>query len=164
MDRFPPTAKGLQAKGYKYWYPQWLSQTWISLLFQLEILGCDSLTLGYRPAEVALALLATNFQQRASLQPGHSSALMGFISELQKYCNVSPFHNCAKIIPSCLKQSSLPKRQMIILPQRISRLCPGSTQSRDPGLILHLLPWWRNLWKRLFPSDSGTEDWWKETA
>jgi hypothetical protein len=47
------------------------------------------MTLGYRPAEVALALLAANFQQRAALQPGHSSALMGFISELQKYCNVS---------------------------------------------------------------------------
>ena len=59
------------------------------LLHQLEILACDSLTLQYRPAEVALALLATNFQQRASREPGHSTALMGFISELQKYCNVS---------------------------------------------------------------------------
>jgi len=45
--------------------------------------------LGYRQAEVALALLATDFQQRAGQQPAHSSALMGFISELQKYCNVS---------------------------------------------------------------------------
>ena len=62
----------------------------MSLFFilQLEILACDSLTLGYRPAEVALALLATDFQQRAGQQPAHSSALMGFISELQKYCNV----------------------------------------------------------------------------
>ena len=59
------------------------------LLHQLEILACDSLTLQYRPAEVALALLATNFQQRATREPGHSTALMGFISELQKYCNVS---------------------------------------------------------------------------
>jgi len=61
------------------------------LLHQLEILACDSLTLQYRPAEVALALLATNFQQRASREPGHSTALMGFISELQKYCNVRIF-------------------------------------------------------------------------
>jgi hypothetical protein len=59
------------------------------LLHQLEILACDSLTLQHRPAEVALALLATNFQQRATREPGHSTALMGFISELQKYCNVS---------------------------------------------------------------------------
>ena len=59
------------------------------LLHQLEILACDSLTLQHRPAEVALALLAANFQQRATREPGHATALMGFISELQKYCNVS---------------------------------------------------------------------------
>jgi hypothetical protein len=52
-------------------------------------LACDSLTLSYRPAEVALALLAADFQQRSTLQPAHSGALMGFISELQKYCNVN---------------------------------------------------------------------------
>lgn len=70
------------------------------LLHQLEILGCDSLTLGYRPAEVALALLATDFQQRATAHPGHSSALMGFISELQKYCNISSgsFVNCLGVV------------------------------------------------------------------
>ena len=61
------------------------------LLHQLEILACDSLTLQHRPAEVALALLAANFQQRATREPGHATALMGFISELQKYCNVSGF-------------------------------------------------------------------------
>ena len=61
------------------------------LLHQLEILACDSLTLQHRPAEVALALLAANFQQRATREPGHATALMGFISELQKYCNVSYF-------------------------------------------------------------------------
>ena len=62
------------------------------LLHQLEILSCDSLTLAHRPSEVALALLATCFQHRAAKSPqdsGHSTALMGFISELQKYCNVS---------------------------------------------------------------------------
>ena len=59
------------------------------LLHQLEILACDSLSLAYRPCEVALALLTTDFQQRVAKEPRHSSALMGFVSELQKYCNVS---------------------------------------------------------------------------
>jgi len=70
------------------------------MLHQLEILACDTLTLQHRPAEVALALLATNFQQRATREPGHSTALMGFISELQKYCNItsSSFVNCLGIV------------------------------------------------------------------
>jgi cyclin G2 len=70
------------------------------LLHQLEILACDSLTLQHRPAEVALSLLATNFQHRATKEPGHSSALMGFISELQKYCNIpaSNFVSCLGIV------------------------------------------------------------------
>ena len=59
------------------------------LLHQLEILACDSNSLAYRPCEVALALLTTYFQQRVAKEPSHSSALMGFVSELQKYCNVS---------------------------------------------------------------------------
>ena len=59
------------------------------LLHQLEILACDSLSLAYRPCETALALLTTYFQQRVAKEPSHSSALMGFVSELQKYCNVS---------------------------------------------------------------------------
>jgi len=70
------------------------------LLHQLEILACDSLTLQHRPAEVALALLAANFQQRATREPGHATALMGFISELQKYCNIpsSSFVSCLGIV------------------------------------------------------------------
>merc|ERR1719225_2012906 len=70
------------------------------LLNQLEILACDSLTLQLRPAEVALALLAANFQQRATREPGHATALMGFISELQKYCNIpsSSFVSCLGIV------------------------------------------------------------------
>ena len=62
------------------------------LLHQLEILACDSLSLAYRPCEIALALLTTYFQQRVAEEPSHSSALMGFVSELQKYCNVSIFN------------------------------------------------------------------------
>merc|ERR1711963_149693 len=70
------------------------------LLHQLEILACDSLTLRHRPAEVALALLAANFQQRATREPGHATALMGFISELQKYCNIpsGSFVSCLGIV------------------------------------------------------------------
>lgn len=70
------------------------------LLHQLEILACDSLTLQHRPAEVALALLAANFQQRATREPGHATALMGFISELQKYCNIpsGSFVSCLGIV------------------------------------------------------------------
>ncbi|QQP32514.1 Cyclin-G2, partial [Caligus rogercresseyi] len=34
------------------------------LLHQLEILACDSVTLQFRPSEVALALLAAEFQTR----------------------------------------------------------------------------------------------------
>jgi len=59
------------------------------LLHQLEILACDSLTLKFRPCEVALALLTTDFQRRAGKKPGLTNALMGFITELQKYCNIS---------------------------------------------------------------------------
>ena len=68
------------------------------LLHQLEILACDSNSLAYRPCEVALALLTTYFQQRVAMEPSHSSALMGFVSELQKYCNVSTNLNNFKLI------------------------------------------------------------------
>lgn len=74
------------------------------LLHQLEILVCDSNTLAYRPAEVALALLATDFQRRSELHPGHTNALMGFISELQKYCNIPAdnFVSCLGIVVDLL--------------------------------------------------------------
>ena len=68
------------------------------LLHQLEILACDSLSLAYRPCEIALALLTTYFQQRVAEEPSHSSALMGFVSELQKYCNVSIFKRFENIV------------------------------------------------------------------
>jgi len=90
------------------------------LLHQLEILACDSLTLQHRPAEVALALLATNFQQRATREPGHSTALMGFISELQKYCNIpsSSFVNCLGIVVNQLdkynSETTVAHRQRLV--------------------------------------------------
>merc|ERR1712029_1084182 len=82
--------------------------------------ACDSLTLQYRPAEVASALLATNFQQRATREPGHSTALMGFISELQKYCNIpsSSFVNCLGIVVNQLdkynSETTVAHRQRLV--------------------------------------------------
>lgn len=58
------------------------------LLQQLEILSSNSRSLAYRPAEVALSLIAADFQSMAEVHPGHSATLMGFINELQKFCNI----------------------------------------------------------------------------
>jgi len=65
------------------------------LLHQLEILVCDSSTLKYRPCEVALALLCTEFQRQCGDHPDTTPALMGFVSELQKYCNISSSEFCS---------------------------------------------------------------------
>lgn len=74
------------------------------LLHQLEILACDSNTLTYRPSEVALALLTTDFQRRSELDPMHINTLMGFVTELQKYCNIPPgnFVNCLGVVVELL--------------------------------------------------------------
>ena len=62
------------------------------LLHQLEILVCDSSTLKFRPCELALALLCTEFQQLCAKHPANTTALMGFVTELQKYCNIQAGH------------------------------------------------------------------------
>jgi len=62
------------------------------LLHQLEILVCDSSTLKFRPCELALALLCTEFQQLCAKHPANTTALMGFVTELQKYCNIQASH------------------------------------------------------------------------
>ena len=58
------------------------------LVHKLEILACDSLTLAHRPSEVALALLAADFQRRAAAAaaPHETAALMGLVAELQRRC------------------------------------------------------------------------------
>jgi len=73
------------------------------LVHQLEILACDSMTLNYRPCEVALALLATDIQARVDKDPKHTPALR-FLSELQKYCNISSdvFVDCLNVVMSQL--------------------------------------------------------------
>jgi cyclin G2 len=75
------------------------------LIHQLEILSCDSLTLGHRPCEVSLALLATHFQLRsaalaADAAASAAQALMGFVTELQRVCGVSngAFVRCLGIV------------------------------------------------------------------
>ena len=59
------------------------------LLQQLEILSSNSLSLAFRPAEVALSLLASEFQLMADRHPCHSNTLIGFVTELQKFCNIA---------------------------------------------------------------------------
>lgn len=70
------------------------------LVHQLEILACDSLSLGHRPAEVALALLTTEFQRLVSLKPENTDALMALVTELQKLCRIQPhaFASCLRIV------------------------------------------------------------------
>lgn len=61
----------------------------LHLLHQLEILVCDSSTISIRPSELALALLSIEFQRIAGCEKSAvSAALMGFITELQKYCDI----------------------------------------------------------------------------
>lgn len=73
------------------------------LVYQLEILACDSLLLQYKPSEVALALLTTDFQRHVAKSNNASqlsSTLMSIVGELQKYCNTSAssFVQCLKIV------------------------------------------------------------------
>jgi len=59
------------------------------LLHQLEILVCDSSTLRVRSCALALSLLSIHFQRIAGCEKSAvSAALMGFITELQKYCQI----------------------------------------------------------------------------
>ena len=57
------------------------------LVHQLEILVCDSLTLDNRPAEVALALLTTHLQTASREHPSYNTAIIGIVSELQRFCS-----------------------------------------------------------------------------
>jgi len=90
------------------------------LLHQLEILVCDSSTLKFRPCEVALALLCTEFQRTCSDHPDTAPALMGFVSELQKYCGVSGAEFCsvlgsvAAILDKYNAAGQVPHRQRLV--------------------------------------------------
>jgi len=90
------------------------------LLHQLEILVCDSSTLKFRPCEVALALLCTEFQRQCGDHPDTTPALMGFVSELQKYCNISSTDFCTvlnqvvSILDKYNAAGQVPHRQRLV--------------------------------------------------
>lgn len=88
------------------------------LLHRLEILVCDSSTLKFRSAELALALLYTEFQAAATNT--NTTALMGFIAELQKYCNIpsSQFMTVLNLVVGILEkynaEGQVPHRQRLV--------------------------------------------------
>eukprot|EP00088_Acartia_fossae_P030305 TRINITY_DN31281_c0_g1_i1.p1 TRINITY_DN31281_c0_g1~~TRINITY_DN31281_c0_g1_i1.p1 ORF type:complete len:352 (-),score=77.15 TRINITY_DN31281_c0_g1_i1:491-1546(-) len=91
------------------------------LLHQLEILVCDSSTMRIRPCELALALLAVEFQRISGCEKSAvSAALMGFITELQKYCAIQPqdFLRTHTLVLSILERyngdSGVPHRQRLV--------------------------------------------------
>jgi cyclin G2 len=91
------------------------------LLHQLEILVCDSNTMRIRPCELALALLAIEFHRISGCEKSAvSAALMGFITELQKYCGIQrqEFINTHTLVLSILERyngdSGVPHRQRLV--------------------------------------------------
>ena len=70
------------------------------LVAQLEILACDSMTLSHRPAEVALALLASEFQRLVAASPAKAPVLMALVTELQKACGIQSgaFASCLRVV------------------------------------------------------------------
>jgi cyclin G2 len=90
------------------------------LLHQLEILVCDSSTLKFRPCELALALLCTEFQQLCAKHPSNTTALMGFVTELQKYCNIQASHfvtllsEVVAILERYNAEGQVPHRQRLV--------------------------------------------------
>lgn len=88
------------------------------LLHRLEILVCDSSTLRFRPAELALALLYTEFQVESS--DSATTTLMGFIAELQKYCNIpslqfmTVLNHVVGILAKYNAEGQVPHRQRLV--------------------------------------------------
>ena len=89
----------------------------------------------FRPCEVALALLCTDFQRQVGdYTSSGATALMGFISELQKYCNISSSEFCsvlAEVVAILDKYNAagqVPHRQRLVwkLSNR-STIIPGLT-------------------------------------
>lgn len=90
------------------------------LLHQLEILVCDSSTLKFRACELALALLCTEFQLECAANPANTTALMGFVGELQKYCGISAgrfvtvLSEVAAILDRYNGEATVPHRQRLV--------------------------------------------------
>ena len=74
----------------------------------------------FRPCEVALALLCTEFQRQCGDHPDTTPALMGFVSELQKYCNISASEFCTvlgqvvSILDKYNAAGQVPHRQRLV--------------------------------------------------
>jgi len=90
------------------------------LLHQLEILVCDSSTLKFRPCELALALLYTEFQALAADHPANTTALRGFVTELQKYCAIPTiqfdkvYSEVVSILERYNAEGQVPHRQRLV--------------------------------------------------
>lgn len=76
------------------------------LPYQLEILTCDSVTLRYRPAEIALSLLAADFRHRStSYALEYKHLMLEIVKECQKACNMNEsFMNCLALVAALLKK------------------------------------------------------------
>ena len=74
----------------------------------------------FRPCELALALLCTEFQLQCAENPSNTTALMGFVSELQKYCNIqnSDFMTVLTEVVAILEkyngEGQVPHRQRLV--------------------------------------------------
>merc|ERR1712107_143583 len=83
-------------------------------------LVCDSSTLKFRPCELALALLCTEFQTLCAKHPANTTALMGFVTELQKYCHIesSKFVSLLSEVVAILEryngEGQVPHRQRLV--------------------------------------------------
>ena len=81
---------------------------------------CDSSTLKFRPCELALALLCTEFQTLCAKHPANTTALMGFVTELQKYCHIesSKFVSLLSEVVAILEryngEGQVPHRQRLV--------------------------------------------------
>ena len=69
---------------------------------------------------MALALLCTEFQRQCGDHPDTAPALMGFVSELQKYCSISSAEFCSvlaqvvTILDNYIAAGLVPHRQRLV--------------------------------------------------
>ena len=81
----------------------------------------DSVMLNrFRACELALALLCTEFQLECAATPANTTALMGFVGELQKYCGISAgrfvtvLSEVAAILDRYNGEATVPHRQRLV--------------------------------------------------
>lgn len=90
--------------------------TLTTLIHKLEIVGCDAAAATFRPAELALALLALEFGQDAA----HHNIHQACIAHLQAICKVGyeSFEECRKVVGELMdqyeNQRHSPHRQRLV--------------------------------------------------